>query len=66
MANSVQSQNPFVRKPLLQGPILKERQMPTLEWPCELSPLAWRDAALEAETLAFAYWALWLAAWGRA
>ncbi len=40
--------------------------MRRLELPPEFSPLAWRDAALDVEALAFACWALWLAAWGLA
>ncbi len=34
--------------------------------PCEFSPLAWRDAVIEAQALCFAWGALWLAAWGLA
>ncbi len=36
------------------------------EWPVELSPLALRDAAIEAQIIAFAVRALWLATWGLA
>jgi hypothetical protein len=36
------------------------------EWPREASPLALRDAALDAQALGFALPALWLAVWGLA
>ncbi len=35
-------------------------------WPIELSPLWWRDLALDAQSGAFTAWALWLDAWGLA